>query len=183
MQVSDIHDRLESAITKVQLLGSKVAVLFVDLDGFHGVIDQFGHSAGDHLLQSVANSLRCMVREGDMVGRCGDDQFLMVLDDVGGPEAAEVVARRIAQDLQRPVIYRAAQLHVGASIGIAMSPDHGTTPDCLLQAAEAAMNHVRNSGGNGFAFSGIAAVTPSSEPSTADTWRNVHVLRQGGNGR
>jgi diguanylate cyclase (GGDEF)-like protein len=182
MQMRVVHEHLDLAITKAQCLGRNVAVLFVDLDGFHRVNDQFGHAAGDHLLCSVANSMRSIVRQGDLVGRIGGDEFLMVLDDLSGPEAAEVAARRILLDLRRPVIHQDALLHVGARIGIAMSPDHGTTPDGLQQAANAAMNEVRKSGRNGFAFSGIAPVIPAAEPSTSDTWRNVHVLHQGRTG-
>jgi diguanylate cyclase (GGDEF)-like protein len=179
MQVHVVHEHLELAITKAQCLGRNVAVLFVDLDGFHRVNDQFGRAAGDHLLRSVANSMRGIVREGDLVGRIGGDQFLMLLDDLAGSGAAEEAARRILLDLRRPVIHLNDLLPVSASIGIALSPDHGTKPDSLQQAANAAMKQVKKSGRNGFAFSGIAPVISAEDLSTSDTWRNVHVLRQG----
>src|SRR5690606_11198821 len=109
------------------------------------------------LLRSVAGTLRALVRESDTVGRLGGDEFLVVLGDLSGPEVAEVAARRILQELRRPVIYKDSLLHVGASIGIAMSPQDGSTPDALQQAADAAMYTIKKSGRNGFAFSGGTA--------------------------
>jgi diguanylate cyclase (GGDEF)-like protein len=102
-----------------------------------------------------------------------------VLDDVSGPDVAEVAARRILQELRRPVVYKDSLLQIGASIGIAMSPQHGTTPDDLQQAADAAMYSIKKAGRNGFAFSGGRPAQVSDELAAIDTTlRNIRVLRR-----
>lgn len=172
-----LNDRLEAAIDKARGSGRNVAVLFIDLDGFKQVNDRFGHAAGDHLLRSVANTLGGLVRDTDTVGRVGGDEFLVVLGDVSGPEIAEVAARRMLQELRRPIAYKDAVLQVTASIGIAMSPQDGATPEMLRQAADAAMYTIKESGRNGFAFSG-QSTRIESRLSAADTQGNIRVLRR-----
>jgi diguanylate cyclase (GGDEF)-like protein len=125
----------------------------------------------------VARTLEGLVRDTDTVGRLGGDEFLVVLGDLSGPEVAEIAARRILQELRRPVVYKDCLLQTGASIGIAMSPDQGTTPDALQQAADAAMYTVKRSGKHGFAFSGGRTAHIESGLSTTDTWRNIRHLR------
>jgi diguanylate cyclase (GGDEF)-like protein len=178
VQLRVLNERLESTINRARSNGRNVAVLFIDLDGFKQVNDRFGHAAGDHLLRSVARSLGGLVRDADTVGRLGGDEFLVVLDDVSGVEVAAVAARRILQELRRPVAYRDALLQVGASIGIAMSPEHGTTAESLRQAADVAMYSVKNSGRNDFAFSGARPGRIQPEPSAVDTLRNIRVPRR-----
>jgi len=178
-QLRVLRERMDSTITRARGFGRNVAVLFIDLDGFKQVNDRFGHAAGDHLLRAVANTLNSLVRDSDTIGRLGGDEFLLVLDDVSGPDVAEVAARRILQELRRPVVYKDSLLQIGASIGIAMSPQHGTTPDDLQQAADAAMYSIKKAGRNGFAFSGGRLAQVSDELSAVDTTlRNIRVLRR-----
>jgi diguanylate cyclase (GGDEF)-like protein len=178
-QLRVLRERLDSTISKSQGHGRNVAVLFIDLDGFKQVNDRYGHAAGDHLLRTVANTLNGLVRESDTVGRLGGDEFMVVLDDVSGRDIAEVAARRILQELRRPVVYKDSLLQIGASIGIAMSPEHGTTPDGLQQAADAAMYSIKKAGRNGYAFSGDQPAQVGDGLSAIDTTlRNIRVLRR-----
>jgi len=119
------------------------------------------------------------VREGDTVGRLGGDEFLVVLDDLAGPEAAESTARRVVQELRRPIAWQDSLLQVAASVGIAMYPEHGATAGALQQAADAAMYNVKRSGKGGYAFSGGAPVHIAPEAACNETVRNLHVLRPG----
>jgi diguanylate cyclase (GGDEF)-like protein len=177
-QLRVLNERLESTINRARELGRNVAVLFIDLDGFKQVNDRFGHAAGDHLLRSIARTLGGLVRDTDTVGRLGGDEFLVVLDNLSGTDVAQVAAQRILQELRRPVVYKDALLQVGASIGIAMSPQHGTTAESLRQAADAAMYTVKNSGRNDFAFAGGRPGRFEAGLSDVDTQRNIHVLRR-----
>jgi diguanylate cyclase (GGDEF)-like protein len=174
LQLRIVRDHLQLAISKAQRTGRKVAVLFVDLDEFKQVNDRFGHAAGDYLLRAVGRVLGSMTREGDTVGRVGGDEFLLVLDDLAGPEAAEQIARRIVQEIRRPIAYQGAMLQTGASIGIALYPEHGTSEAALQQAADAAMYLVKNAGKNGIAFSGG---TPIPDPVASDTSGKLRRLR------
>jgi len=173
-----VYERLQLAISRAQRAGRKVGVLFIDLDEFKQVNDRFGHAAGDHLLRGVGKVLASVVREGDTVGRVGGDEFMLILDDLAGPEAAEQIARRIVQELRRPVAYLDLLLQAGASIGIAMYPQHGRNAAALQQAADAAMYRVKNSGKNGVAFSGAGSNPALPDPLLSDTSGKVRALRR-----
>lgn len=178
LQQRVVYDHLQLAISKAVRTGRKVAVLFIDLDEFKQVNDRFGHAAGDHLLRAVGKVLGALIREGDTVGRVGGDEFLLVLDDLAGPESAEQVARRIVQELRRPVAYKDALLQAGASIGIAVYPEHGRDATTLQQAADAAMYVVKNSGRNGVAFSGAGPLQDTSGAVAADSSGKLRMLRR-----
>ena len=115
-----------------------VALLFIDLDQFKEINDSFGHAVGDQLLQAIGPRLSMVVRDGDTVARLGGDEFAVVLVDADGAYAREV-ARRITASLEEPFVVGGTELHVGASIGIALSPEHATTPAELMRCADVAM--------------------------------------------
>lgn len=177
LQLRVVQDTLDAAIHQAVVTGRKVAVLFIDLDGFKQVNDLHGHAAGDHLLRAIGKALNALVREGDTVGRLGGDEFLVVLDDLAGAEPAEATARRIVQELRRPVAWQDTLLQVGASVGIAMYPDHGASAGVLQQVADAAMYSVKHSGKGGYAFSGAQPVHVAPDPAAAETVRNLRVVR------
>ncbi len=179
LQMRVVQNTIDLAIGQAAKSGSKVAVLFIDLDGFKQVNDRHGHAAGDHLLRAIGKVLNSVVREGDTVGRLGGDEFLVVLDDQTGPEAAEATARRIVQELRRPVAYEDALLQVGASVGIAMYPEHGANAGALQQAADTAMYDVKRTGKGGYAFCNAEPVRIEPEPAADETVRNLRVLRTG----
>ena len=120
--------------------GDKVAVLFLDSDRFKDINDTYGHAAGDAVLVAVAARVRALVREGDVVARFGGDEFAILLAPLHSVEDAQRVADKVIASMQEP-IELPGQLSVvtSLSIGIAVYPEHGTTPDLLLCAADAAM--------------------------------------------
>jgi diguanylate cyclase (GGDEF)-like protein len=128
--------------------GSKLTVFCLDLDGFKGVNDRFGHAAGDAVLVAVANRLRASVRDADFVCRIGGDEFVILLPKITDGEAA-AVARRIISRVSEPFEFAPAA-RVGASIGLASAPRDGITADELLSAADRAMYEAKRRGKGGF---------------------------------
>lgn len=139
--------------------GSKLTVFCLDLDGFKGVNDRFGHAAGDSVLVAVADRLRASVRDADFVCRIGGDEFVILLPDITDGEAA-TVARRIISRVSEPFEF-APTARVGASIGLASAPRDGITADELLSAADRAMYEAKRRGKGGFVIhtSGVELVT------------------------
>jgi diguanylate cyclase (GGDEF)-like protein/PAS domain S-box-containing protein len=136
--------------------GQVNAVLMLDLDGFKRVNDTLGHAGGDLLLQQIAHRLRQHVRQGDLVARLGGDEFVVVAQVPGADKAAAIAAQLVAA-VAEPVIIDGAPVKVGASIGISVSPDDGSTKDALLERADAAMYRVKTAGRNGYCFYDPAA--------------------------
>jgi diguanylate cyclase (GGDEF)-like protein len=124
---------------------SKVAVLLLDLDRFKEVNDTLGHHNGDLLLQEVGDRLRRTLRAGDTVARLGGDEFGVLLPDLAGGEAAVAAASGVRAALQRPFHVGELSLDVGASIGIALWPDHGDDATLLYQRADVAMYAAKES--------------------------------------
>ncbi|MFY7865594.1 diguanylate cyclase domain-containing protein [Roseateles sp.] len=145
-------DRLLVAQRAAQRNNHKVGILFVDLDGFKAINDNYGHEAGDHLLKKVAQRLRCAAREEDTVARIGGDEFLVLLPRLEQGASAAEVARRIVHSLSQPFAYQGVDLHIGASIGIAIYPDHASDSEGLRRAADQAMYRVKHSTKSGYAF-------------------------------
>jgi diguanylate cyclase (GGDEF)-like protein/PAS domain S-box-containing protein len=147
-----LNDRLGQAMPMALRHGKKLAVLYVDIDRFKHVNDSAGHTAGDRLLQSVANRLLDCVRSSDTVSRQGGDEFVILLCDLAGPEDAAVAAEKMLVELGRPHRLDQLELHVSASIGIVIYPEDGTTADALLKNADAAMYRAKDSGRNNYQF-------------------------------
>lgn len=118
----------------------RTGVIFVDLDNFKPVNDMLGHAAGDELLVSVARRLAAAIRDQDIVGRIGGDEFLVVCPSIGGPDDALVVARRIGESLMGEITLAAGTIDLRASIGVACSGP-AMTPDALVARADLAMYH------------------------------------------
>ncbi|MCJ8157458.1 bifunctional diguanylate cyclase/phosphodiesterase [Sphingomonas sp. LaA6.9] len=135
---------------------STSALLFVDLDNFKAVNDTLGHAQGDHLLAKVANRLRAVLaaerhagREGrfpGMIGRLAGDEFTMFLPDIAGPDDARRVAQRILYALNEDIELSGHTIRVGASIGVAIYPEHGRSLTTLMKAADVAMYHAKANG-------------------------------------
>jgi diguanylate cyclase (GGDEF)-like protein len=145
---------------------SKLTVFCVDLDGFKGVNDRFGHAAGDAVLVAVAKRLCASVRDADVVCRIGGDEFVILLPGITDDEAA-AVARRIIAHVAEPFEFAPAA-RVGASIGLASAPRDGVTADELLSAADRAMYEAKRRGKGAFVIhsAAIEAVTlvPKATP-------------------
>ena len=139
-------DRLQQALDRSSRDGVLRAVLFLDIDNFKVVNDSLGHKAGDELLTVVAARLRACLRPGDSAARLGGDEFVVLLDGVGDAGDANRVAERIAEVLDSPIELGERQVVVGASVGIAMTADHGIEPDVVLRNADVAMYEAKKAG-------------------------------------
>ncbi|MDG4584718.1 MAG: GGDEF domain-containing protein, partial [Candidatus Competibacter sp.] len=124
----------------------------IDLDGFKPVNDLYGHQVGDVLLQVFAQRLEQSVRESDTVARLGGDEFVVVLRQIDAPEDAARVARKILAGLRQPFRRDALELWLGASIGIALWPDHGEDAGVLLKEADGAMYAAKQGGRSSYRF-------------------------------
>jgi diguanylate cyclase (GGDEF)-like protein/PAS domain S-box-containing protein len=144
-----LHDRLFMAVAQAHRHGQRLAVLFLDLDHFKSVNDTHGHAQGDLLLQAVGQRLRGVVREGDTVARLGGDEFVLVLPAVRRTSDAARVAEKVLQTLRRPFDLPVGTLHVTASVGLSVYPDHGTSAEILLEGADRAMYRAKQEGRDG----------------------------------
>lgn len=139
-----VHDRLHQALYVARRSGHKVGVLFIDLDGFKAINDGHGHAAGDSVLRNVAKRLRAALRAEDTVGRFGGDEFVVVLHRLSDSQDARPVAEKLmAAITTQPMDFGGRELSVGASVGIALFPDHGEDPESLCRAADRAMYGVK----------------------------------------
>ncbi|MGB1062735.1 MAG: diguanylate cyclase domain-containing protein, partial [Ketobacter sp.] len=146
------RDRLSLAISHSKRNGSKVAVMFVDLDRFKLINDSLGHSIGDQLIQAVARRISESLREGDTLSRFGGDEFTLLLPNIHSQEDASIIARKILNELKQPFFIEQHELYASGSIGIAMYPDHGEQLDQLIQNADIAMYYIKANGKNSFRF-------------------------------
>jgi diguanylate cyclase (GGDEF)-like protein len=143
------RDRVNQAVVSARRSRTPVAVMLLDLDRFKEVNDTLGHHIGDLLLQQVATRLQETLREGDTIARLGGDEYAVLLPVVSGATAAEAVAEKLVQALETPFTIRSWTFDIDASIGIAVSPEHGDTVDALMQRADVAM-YVAKEGRTGF---------------------------------
>jgi diguanylate cyclase (GGDEF)-like protein/PAS domain S-box-containing protein len=147
-----LNDRLEQAIAMAARLHDKLAVLFLDLDGFKHINDSLGHPTGDMLLQSVAKRLRDCVRAPDTISRQGGDEFIVLLRTLHTPEDAIVATNRILKAVAVPHSIEHRELHVSASIGVSLYPDDGQDAETLIKNADTAMYQAKESGRHGYKF-------------------------------
>jgi diguanylate cyclase (GGDEF)-like protein/PAS domain S-box-containing protein len=147
-----VKDRLAMAMNRARRNKGMAAVMFVDLDGFKSVNDGFGHDAGDAVLKEVARRLSAAVREIDTVGRCGGDEFIVILTDLQSRDNAASVAEKIVRSLAEPIAHKGQRMSVGASVGIAIYPDDGRDAEDLIKASDDAMYRVKNSSKNAYQF-------------------------------
>jgi diguanylate cyclase (GGDEF)-like protein len=146
-----LNERLEQALNHFQN-GQMVAVHHLDLDQFKAVNDTFGHLAGDKLLMIVAHRLRALVRETDTIARMGGDEFVIVQAPISDPAEATTLAQQIIAWISEPYDIEDQQATVGTSIGIAVSPGDGDTPDKMLRHADLALYRAKSDGRGTFRF-------------------------------
>jgi diguanylate cyclase (GGDEF)-like protein len=146
-------DRLQQAVQRVDDAGgtSRLAVLFIDLDGFKPVNDSWGHGQGDELLRQAAQRLRDIARQGDTLARVGGDEFVLLIEGADSPADGLAPAQRIVDALGAPYDIGDHALSLSASVGVVVYPDHGDASR-LLARADAAMYAAKRSGGNCFSL-------------------------------
>jgi len=134
---------LESAIAEAAQQSQSVGLLFIDLNGFKGINDEYGHAAGDKILTTVATRITARVRTGDLVCRYGGDEFVVVLPSV--PDAAGVsrVADMIRERVALPYWIQGNEQHLTAAIGESMYPRDGESAEVLLHRADQAMYRLK----------------------------------------
>lgn len=142
-------DRFETAICNAKRHGNRVAILFLDLNGFKKINDAFGHAAGDRALQMVAGRLTSLVRETDTVSRHGGDEFLILLAEVAAASDAVGVADKVNAALCGPTQVDNHHVHLTTSIGISVFPDDGADAKTLIDRADAAMYLAKRQEGAG----------------------------------
>jgi diguanylate cyclase (GGDEF)-like protein len=139
-------DRLTLSISSARRENQQLAVYFIDLDRFKVINDSLGHSAGDKLLQVVAQRVREVVREADTVGRMGGDEFVVLTPTIGGVEDAVHIAQKIREAIRDPVTVEGRELFASGSMGVALYPTDGATAEELLKNADTAMYRAKAQG-------------------------------------
>ena len=148
-----LQERLKHGIDVERRDGKQLALLMLDLDRFKAVNDSLGHLAGDELLQQVAARITARLREVDMVARLGGDEFIVLLQDIAHPEDAARVAEDIIADLSELFcVAQGEEVRIGASIGISLYPQHGDSPEILMDHADAALYQAKDAGRGCFAY-------------------------------
>jgi diguanylate cyclase (GGDEF)-like protein/PAS domain S-box-containing protein len=147
-----LNDRVSQAIVLAPRHSKKVAVLFLDLDGFKHINDSLGHPIGDKLLQSIAKRLVSCVRSSDTVSRQGGDEFVVLLSEMEQAEDAAISALRILQAVAEAHTIDHHDLHVTTSIGVSVFPDDGKDAETLVKNADTAMYQAKENGRQSYQF-------------------------------
>jgi len=147
-----LHDRISQAIASARRKDAKVAVLFLDLDGFKDINDSLGHAVGDSVLQSVAKGLVGCVRSSDTVSRHGGDEFVVLLSELRQPLDASITARKILAAVTASHTFEQHDLQLTAGIGLSTYPEDGQDAETLLKNADLAMYEGKKRGRNSYQF-------------------------------
>ena len=147
-----VNDRISKAIAMARRNNRRVAVLFLDLDGFKHINDSLGHPSGDELIRSVAARLVTLIRDPDTVSRQGGDEFVILLSDIKEVEDAATTSRRILRALEEPHSIGSHSLYVTASIGVSTFPDDGSDAETLIRNADTAMYQAKENERQGYQF-------------------------------
>ncbi len=148
-----LFDRLTGSLARLARQPGKMAVLFLDLDGFKEVNDDHGHKAGDEVLKVLSKRLLKTVRADDTVARFGGDEFVVILEGVVDEEHAELVARKIVTAIEIPVVVEGQELRVSSAVGIAITHNPQENPDTLVSKADTAMYVAKEAGRGKVRFS------------------------------
>ena len=147
-----LRDRLFVAIQSARRARAQVAVVFIDLDRFKPVNDEYGHGVGDLVLKATAMRLRSSLRASDTVARLGGDEFVAILTHCTTREDVTQTIERLIDQLQAPFRVEGHVLSLGVSAGVALYPSDGRDAQTLIRNADAAMYEVKRAGGNGLGF-------------------------------
>lgn len=147
-----LRDRLSQAVSYAYRYGHPIWVLFVDLDRFKFVNDTLGHQAGDILLTAVSSRLQAAVRDTDTVARMGGDEFVLILPERTDAGLSTHIVQRIMEAIGQPLTIEGHEFFVSCSIGVAVYPADGDTPEELIKHADIAMYRAKETGRNNFQF-------------------------------
>lgn len=147
-----LNELFEHAIKRAERERHQIAILFIDLDRFKAINDSLGHQVGDKLLYEVSRRIKQSIRESDVVGRLGGDEFLVMMDTIENQEDAAYKAKKILKALGSEFLLDSKELFISASIGIALFPSNGGDVDSVIKAADIAMYQVKNRGKNNYCF-------------------------------
>ena len=139
-------ERVTQALARAARQGTLVGVYFVDLDGFKAVNDAFGHQAGDQVLFALAGRLDRVIRPGDTLARYGGDEFTVLCEDLPGEGEAADIAGRICAAVDHPIRVGAGDVHLTASVGVAVASPGGADPANLVHLADVAMYEAKQAG-------------------------------------
>jgi diguanylate cyclase (GGDEF)-like protein len=146
---------LEKKVNELILIGkeeNKFALLFIDLDGFKLVNDNFGHDFGDLLLKEVSNIFKATLRETDNIFRIGGDEFAVIIKFSNNEKIIEAIANKIIENINKTITIKNHSLNVGCSIGISKFPEDATNLQSLLKYSDTAMYKAKQNGKNRFEF-------------------------------
>lgn len=133
-------------ISRARREDNKVAVLFIDLDGFKLANDTHGHDAGDHVLRVIGHRLSESIRMVDLAARMGGDEFIVIACGLDQANEADLISEKLRAVVEQPVSYKDQSIHVGASIGTAIFPDDAEAPEELIALADKAMYVAKRAG-------------------------------------
>jgi len=142
------RDRLDIALERARRQATRSALMFVDLDHFKAINDQYGHEIGDALLQALSQALSVNLRAVDTVARMGGDEFVILLETVNSVDEAVAVAEKLRRNCERPIRVQERVLHISVSIGISIFPDHASDSVGLIRTADHAMYRAKEAGRN-----------------------------------
>ena len=142
----------EDALVSHSSSGTGLAVMFIDLDDFKQINDQYGHARGDQVLRLMAERLRRHIRGSDMLARHGGDEFVIIAQSIMGRQDIEKVLAHIYEAIQEPILDAERSIFITLSIGVAIAPQDGVQIDDLLRHADQAMYHAKKSGKNTYNF-------------------------------
>ena len=147
-----LHERLGLALARVQRHGGMAAILFLDLDRFKRINDSLGHRQGDEVLKVTAARLSAICRSTDFVARWGGDEFVVLMEDVTGPQAVAAAAAKLVAVLGEEIEANGTRMTSSCSVGVVMAPQDGLEIDLLLAKADTAMYHAKSHPDPGFHF-------------------------------
>lgn len=146
------YDRLRQAISRSKRSDQRIAVMFMDLDGFKHINDKYGHGVGDEMLQQVSKRIISMLRETDTVARIGGDEFTFIINDIDEVASIDAIAEKVLSIVEEPYLLHGNKFRVSASLGISLFPDNSEDMNLLVKQADTAMYKAKKDGKNRYTY-------------------------------
>lgn len=145
-----LTERLNESIIRAKRNKTKVAILFIDIDDFKKINDNYGHDVGDRILKEFANCLKSSLRESDLASRLSGDEFVILIENCKDKEDVSVIVEKIYAKFMKPILINDIQYYIKTSIGVSFYPDNGNDFETLIKSADTAMYSSKNNGKNKF---------------------------------